>query len=127
MRAGSGPLVAGLSPAAARPTRCFSRAPTCGRGSFVTDDAAVDAAARRGCRHRLQSVLLAAMGDVEPHESGLASGVVGYLVRDGRRARLAILVSPLDGSHRSPSPPAECSARGPQRRFQLAFAVGAVA
>ena len=38
-------------------------------------------------------VLLAAMGDVEPHESGLASGVVNTCFMMGGALGLAVLVS----------------------------------
>jgi EmrB/QacA subfamily drug resistance transporter len=42
-------------------------------------------------------VLLAAMGDVEPHESGLASGVVNTSFMMGGALGLAVLVSVSDG------------------------------
>ena len=45
-------------------------------------------------------VLLAAMGDVEPHEAGLASGVVNTSFMMGGALGLAVLVSDLVLAHR---------------------------
>ena len=42
-------------------------------------------------------VLLAAMGDVEPHEAGLASGVVNTSFMMGGALGLAVLVAVSDG------------------------------
>src|SRR6185436_12109837 len=64
-------------------------------------------------------VLLAAMGDVEPHESGLASGVVNTSFMMGGALGLAILVAVSEG--RTTALLAALNAG-----LQLAFAAGAV-
>jgi EmrB/QacA subfamily drug resistance transporter len=69
-------------------------------------------------------VLLAAMGDVEPHEAGLASGVVNTSFMMGGALGLAILVAVSSwwtGSQPDPS-----SIEALNGGFQVAFAVGAV-
>ena len=50
-------------------------------------------------------VLLAAMGDVEPHEAGLASGVVNTSFMMGGALGLAVLVA-ISSSRTSRWPPA---------------------
>ena len=71
-------------------------------------------------------VLLAAMGDVEPHEAGLASGVVNTSFMMGGALGLAVLVSlstwRTDDLAASGSAPLEALNGG----YQLAFAAGAV-
>jgi len=71
-------------------------------------------------------VLLAAMGDVEPHESGLASGVVNTSFMMGGALGLAVLVSistaRTEGLLADGVAPVEALNGG----LQAAFAVGAV-
>jgi MFS family permease len=71
-------------------------------------------------------VLLAAMGDVEPHESGLASGVVNTSFMMGGALGLAVLVAVSDSRTatlaRSGSSAVDALAGG----LRVAFAVGAV-
>ena len=72
-------------------------------------------------------VLLAAMGDVEPHEAGLASGVVNTSFMMGGALGLAVLVSRLRLPHRRRSRPTASDAlEALHGGFQVAFAVGAV-
>ena len=72
-------------------------------------------------------VLLAAMGDVEPHESGLASGVVNTSFMMGGALGLAVLVSissaRTEGLLAAGAPGVEALNGG----LQAAFAAGAVA
>jgi MFS family permease len=69
-------------------------------------------------------VLLAAMGDVEPHEAGLASGVVNTSFMMGGALGLAILVAVSSWwTGGQPDPTSLESLHG---GFQVAFAVGAV-
>jgi hypothetical protein len=71
-------------------------------------------------------VLLAAMGDVEPHESGLASGVVNTSFMMGGALGLAVLVSLSD--HRTGSLLADGTegVAALNGGYQVAFAAGAV-
>ena len=84
------PLVAGLTLAAAS-LALFSRAPV--DGSFVVDVLPSMLLLGAGAGIAFNPVLLAAMGDVEPHESGLASGVVNTSFMMGGALGLAVLVS----------------------------------
>ena len=62
-------------------------------------------------------VLLAAMGDVEPHESGLASGVVNTSFMMGGALGLAVLVS-ISSSRTESLARGRCRpARGAERRL----------
>jgi EmrB/QacA subfamily drug resistance transporter len=68
-------------------------------------------------------VLLAAMGDVEPHEAGLASGSVNTSFMMGGALGLAILVAvSTEVTQGSAAQPIEALNDG----FQVAFAIGAV-
>ena len=71
-------------------------------------------------------VLMAAMGDVEPHESGLASGVVNTSFMMGGALGLAVFVAlsewRTDSLLADGTAPVEALNGG----FQAAFAVGAV-
>jgi EmrB/QacA subfamily drug resistance transporter len=84
------PLVAGLLLAGAS-LALFSRAPV--DGSFVTDVLPSMLLLGAGAGLAFNPVLLAAMGDVEPRESGLASGVVNTSFMMGGALGLAILVA----------------------------------
>ena len=72
-------------------------------------------------------VLLAAMSDVEPSESGLASGIVEHRVHDGRRPRPR-----RSGQHRRARRPKSLSAAGDgplaalTGGYHVAFVVGAL-
>ncbi len=84
------PLVAGLLFAAAS-LGLFSRAPV--DGSFAVDVLPALILMGVGAGIAFNPVLLAAMGDVEPHESGLASGVVNTSFMMGGALGLAVFVS----------------------------------
>ena len=70
-------------------------------------------------------VLLAAMGDVEPHESGLASGVVNTSFMMGGALGLAVLVSLSTSRTASLVADGTASLEALNGGFQLAFAAGA--
>ena len=84
------PLTVGLLLAAAS-LALFSQAPV--GGSFVIDVLPSMLLLGAGAGIAFNPVLLAAMGDVEPHESGLASGVVNTSFMMGGALGLAVLVS----------------------------------
>src|SRR6478736_2820561 len=84
------PLTAGLLLAAAS-LLLFSRAPV--DGDFLVDVLPSMLLLGAGAGIAFNPVLLAAMGDVEPHESGLASGVVNTSFMMGGALGLAVLVS----------------------------------
>ena len=118
------PLVAGLSLAAAS-LALFSRAPV--DGSFVTDVLPSMLLLGAGAGIAFNPVLLAAMGDVEPHESGLASGVVNTSFMMGGALGLAVLVSLSTARTESLAAGGAAPLEALNGGFQLAFAVGAVA
>jgi MFS family permease len=63
------------------------------------------------------------MGDVEPHEAGLASGTVNTSFMMGGALGLAVLVAVSTGvTENSDAQPLEALTHG----FQVAFAIGAV-
>ena len=117
------PLVAGLGLAAAS-LALFSRAPV--DGTFLVAVLPSMILLGAGAGIAFNPVLLAAMGDVEPHESGLASGVVNTSFMMGGALGLAVLVSisttRTESLTASGSAPLEALNGG----FQLAFAAGAV-
>ncbi|MCW2792122.1 MAG: drug resistance transporter, EmrB/QacA subfamily [Nocardioides sp.] len=117
------PLAAGLLLAAAS-LALFSRAPV--DGSFVTDVLPSMLLLGVGAGIAFNPVLLAAMGDVEPHEAGLASGVVNTSFMMGGALGLAVLVALSESRTTSlladGSGPVEALNGG----FRAAFAVGAV-
>jgi EmrB/QacA subfamily drug resistance transporter len=84
------PLAAGLSVAAVGLV-LFARAPV--HGSFIADVLPSMILLGVGAGMAFNPVLLAAMSDVEPSESGLASGVVNTAFMMGGALGLAILVS----------------------------------
>ena len=84
------PLVVGLSLAAVG-LLLFARAPV--DGNFVVDVLPSMILLGFGAGMAFNPVLLAAMGDVEPSESGLASGVVNTSFMMGGALGLAILAS----------------------------------
>jgi MFS family permease len=117
------PLATGLLVAAAGLV-LFARAPV--DGSFVMDVLPSMILLGVGAGMAFNPVLLAAMSDVDPRESGLASGVVNTAFMMGGALGLAVLVSLA--SSRTDS--LRASAHGPLASlnggYHLAFLVGAV-
>ena len=117
------PLAAGLLLAAAG-LALFARAPV--DGSFATDVLPGMILLGFGCGMAFNPVLLAAMSEVAPTESGLASGVVNTSFMMGGALGLAVLAS-LAAAHAdnlavSLSDPLAALAGG----YHLAFVIGAV-
>ncbi len=117
------PLVVGLSLACAS-LALFSRAPV--DGQFLTDVLPSMLLLGAGAGIAFNPVLLAAMGDVEPHESGLASGVVNTSFMMGGALGLAVLVSLSSWRTSSLVADGAGSLEALNGGFQLAFAAGAV-
>jgi fucose permease len=117
------PLTVGLGLAAAS-LALFSRAPV--DGSYALHVLPGMVLLGIGAGIAFNPVLLAAMGDVEPHEAGLASGVVNTSFMMGGALGLALLVALSDWRHADlaagGAPPLEALNGG----YQLAFAAGAV-
>jgi MFS family permease len=117
------PLTVGLGLAAAS-LALFAAAPV--DGAFVRDVLPSMLLLGLGAGIAFNPVLLAAMGDVEPHESGLASGVVNTSFMMGGALGLAVLVAVSDARDaallRSGASAVEALAGG----LRVAFAVGAV-
>jgi EmrB/QacA subfamily drug resistance transporter len=84
------PLTIGLLLAAAS-LALFSQAPV--NGTFLTDVLPSMILLGAGAGIAFNPVLLAAMGDVQPHEAGLASGIVNTSFMMGGALGLAVLVS----------------------------------
>jgi EmrB/QacA subfamily drug resistance transporter len=118
-----GPLAIGLLLAAAG-LALFARAPA--EGAFWIDVMPGMTLLGLGAGIAFNPILLAAMNDVEPHESGLASGVVNTSFMMGGALGLAILAS------LSAAETAEALAGGAampvalNEGYQLAFLVGAI-
>jgi len=116
------PLAAGLSVAAVGLV-LFARAPV--HGSFIVDVLPSMILLGVGAGMAFNPVLLAAMSDVDPSESGLASGVVNTAFMMGGALGLAILVS-LAASR---TDKLTASGQGPLAAlnggYHLAFLVGA--
>src|SRR5204863_8745517 len=87
------PLLGGLL-AAALGLILFAMAPV--DGTFVVDVLPSMILLGIGAGIAFNPVLLAAMGDVEPHEAGLASGVVNTSFMMGGALGLAVLVAVSD-------------------------------
>jgi EmrB/QacA subfamily drug resistance transporter len=114
------PLVVGLAPAGAA-LALFAMAPV--HGSYVTHLLPGMVLLGLGAGIAFNPVLLAAMGDVEPQEAGLASGTVNTSFMMGGALGLAILVAVSTGvTEGSSAAPATALNDG----FQVAFAIGAV-
>jgi len=118
------PLMAGLGLAAAS-LALFSRAPV--DGGFTTDVLPSMLLLGAGAGIAFNPVLLAAMGDVEPHESGLASGVVNTSFMMGGALGLAVLVSLSTWRTDALSADGAGDLAALNGGFQLAFAAGAIA
>jgi EmrB/QacA subfamily drug resistance transporter len=117
------PLVAGLLLACAS-LALFSRAPV--DGHFLTDVLPSMLLLGAGAGIAFNPVLLAAMGDVEPHESGLASGVVNTSFMMGGALGLAVLVSLSSWRTDALVADGAGSLEALNGGFQLAFAAGAI-
>lgn len=116
------PLVVGLSLAAIS-LALFYRAPV--DGSFLVDVLPSMVLLGAGAGIAFNPVLLAAMGDVEPHESGLASGVVNTSFMMGGALGLAVLVSISTARTASLTEAGTAPLEALNGGFQVAFAVGA--
>ncbi|MCW2853986.1 MAG: drug resistance transporter, EmrB/QacA subfamily [Nocardioides sp.] len=116
------PLVVGLSLAAVS-LALFSRAPVDGR--FLTDVLPSMLLLGVGAGIAFNPVLLAAMGDVEPDEAGLASGVVNTSFMMGGALGLAVLVSISTARSDSLLDGGASQVEALNGGYQAAFAVGA--
>jgi MFS family permease len=118
------PLVVGLGLAAASLV-LFGRAPV--HGSFVLDVLPSMVLLGAGAGLAFNPVLLAAMGDVEPQESGLASGVVNTSFMMGGALGLAILVSLSSGRTATDLAAGASQAVALNGGLHVAFVAGGVA
>jgi predicted MFS family arabinose efflux permease len=118
------PLTVGLLLAAAS-LALFSQAPVA--GSFAVDVLPSMLLLGAGAGIAFNPVLLAAMGDVEPHESGLASGVVNTSFMMGGALGLAVLVSISTARTESLLADGTGSVEALNGGLQMAGAAGAVA
>jgi EmrB/QacA subfamily drug resistance transporter len=118
------PLTVGLALAAVS-LGLFAIAPV--DGSFVTDVLPSMVLLGIGAGIAFNPVLLAAMGDVEPHEAGLASGVVNTSFMMGGALGLAVLVAVSDSRTASLAASGSNAVEALHGGLQVAFAVGAVA
>ena len=84
-------------------------------GSFVTDVLPSMILLGIGAGIAFNPVLLAAMGDVEPHEAGLASGVVNTSFMMGGALGLAVLVAVSDSRTASLAAGGSSAGRGAAR------------
>ena len=118
------PLTAGLLLAAAS-LALFSQAPV--DGDFLVHVLPSMVLLGVGAGIAFNPVLLAAMGDVEPHESGLASGLVNTSFMMGGALGLAVLVSISTARTESLTASGAAPVEALNGGLQAAFAVGAVA
>jgi len=118
------PLVAGLACAAVS-LLLFSRAPV--DGSFMVDVLPALVLMGIGAGIAFNPVLLAAMGDVEPHETGLASGVVNTSFMMGGALGLAVFVSLSSWRTGSLLADGEVPLVALNEGFQISFLAAAVA
>ncbi|MCD4523935.1 MFS transporter [Nocardioides sp. cx-173] len=116
------PLVAGLA-LAATSLALFSRAPV--DGAFAIDVLPAMLLLGAGAGVAFNPVLLAAMGDVEPDEAGLASGVVNTSFMMGGALGLAVLVSLSTARTESLLDGGASPVAALNGGYQLGFAVGA--
>ena len=117
------PLVAGLS-LAALGLLLFARAPV--DGTFVVDVLPSMILLGFGAGMAFNPVLLAAMSDVEPSESGLASGVVNTAFMMGGALGLAILASLAASRTSSLRDSGSSALEALNGGYHLAFLVGAL-
>jgi len=118
------PLVVGLSLAAVS-LALFSRAPV--GGNFLIDVLPSMLLLGAGAGIAFNPVLLAAMGDVEPHEAGLASGVVNTSFMMGGALGLAIFVSLSTWRTGSLAAEGEAPLVALNEGFQISFTAAALA
>jgi MFS family permease len=116
------PLFAGLALASAS-LGLFALAPV--DGSYVVHVLPSMILLGIGAGIAFNPVLMAAMGDVEPHESGLASGVVNTSFMMGGALGLAVFVALSEWRTDALGGPTDIEALN--SGFQTSFAVGAVA
>jgi predicted MFS family arabinose efflux permease len=116
------PLTAGLLLAAVS-LALFARAPV--SGSFVVDVLPAMVLLGVGAGIAFNPVLLAAMGDVEPDEAGLASGLVNTSFMMGGALGLAVLVSISTARTESLLADGTASVDALNSGLQSGFAVGA--
>ena len=95
-------------------------------GNFVTDVLPSMILLGIGAGIAFNPVLLAAMGDVEPHEAGLASGVVNTSFMMGGALGLAVLVAVSDSRTATLAAGGATAVEALHGGLQVAFAVGAV-
>ena len=117
------PLVVGLGLAGIS-LALFALAPV--DGSFVVHVLPSMILLGIGAGIAFNPVLLAAMGDVEPHESGLASGVVNTAFMMGGALGLAVLVAVSDSRYASLLDGGADQVSALNGGLHVAFAVGAV-
>jgi MFS family permease len=117
------PLAAGLSIAAVG-LALFARAPV--DGSFVTDVLPSMILLGFGAGLAFNPVLLAAMSDVAPEESGLASGIVNTSFMMGGALGLAVLASLAASRTDSLSAAGDSHLVALNGGYHTAFLVGAV-
>jgi Na+/melibiose symporter-like transporter len=117
------PLTVGLGLAAVS-LALFAMAPV--DGTFVVDVLPSMILLGVGAGIAFNPVLLAAMGDVEPHEAGLASGVVNTSFMMGGALGLAVLVAVSDSRTASLTAGGASAVEALHGGLQVAFAVGAV-
>jgi EmrB/QacA subfamily drug resistance transporter len=118
------PLTVGLSLAGVS-LALFATAPV--DGSFVVNVLPSMLLLGIGAGIAFNPILLAAMGDVEPHESGLASGVVNTAFMMGGALGLAVLVAASDARTTSLLDSGADPVAALNGGLHVAFAVGAVA
>ena len=95
-------------------------------GNFVIDVLPSMVLLGIGAGIAFNPVLLAAMGDVEPHEAGLASGVVNTSFMMGGALGLAVLVAVSDSRTDILAAGGSSAVEALHGGLQVAFAVGAV-
>lgn len=117
------PLATGLALAAVS-LALFSRAPV--DGNYWIDVLPSMILLGIGAGIAFNPVLLAAMGDVEPHESGLASGVVNTSFMMGGALGLAVFVSLSTWRTESLAADGAAQVEAINGGFQIAFAAAAV-
>jgi EmrB/QacA subfamily drug resistance transporter len=101
----------------------FARAPV--NGSFLIDVLPGMVLAGIGAGIALNPVLLAAMSDVEPSESGLASGVVNTSFMMGGALGLAVLASLAAAQTHGATATGANTAAALTQGYQMAFLIGA--